>query len=272
MPIVNFYRFDRSAMFALQSDPRFSYCTYMPRSYEPGAGRTYPLAVLVHGSLRNAYELRDQFVDLAESHQCALLAPLFPCGIFGPDDFNNYKHLAYRGLRYDLILLDMIAEISAIFPLRSDRFVMHGFSGGAQFAHRFLYRHPDRLLGVSVAAPGTVTLPEVGRPWWVGTSDMQTILGGVPLRPDLLRNVAVQLVIGAEDTSAQGVTVGPNSSFAMPGANDAGPTRMERLHSLRDGLVKLGVPVDLEVVPGAGHDGARIQGPVKQFFRQILSE
>ncbi|RNF35292.1 hydrolase [Paracoccus methylarcula] len=271
MPIVNFYRLDRSAIFASQSDPRFAYCTYMPSSYEPGAGRTYPLAVLVHGSLRNAYELRDQFVDFAERHECALLAPLFPCGIFGPDDFNNYKHLAYRGLRYDLALLDMIDEISEIFPLRSDRFLMHGFSGGAQFAHRFYYCHPDRLLGVSIAAPGTVTLPEGGRPWWVGTSDMETVLG-VPLRLDRLRNVAVQLVIGAEDTNAQGVTVGPGSSFAMPGANDAGPTRMERLCSLRDGLAKMEVPVDFEIVPGAGHDGARIQGPVKEFFRRVLSE
>lgn len=271
MPIMNFYRLDRSAVFALQSDPRFSYCTYMPSSHVPGSDHEYPLVVLVHGSLRNAYELRDQFVDFGERHQCALLAPLFPCGIFGPDDFNNYKHLAYDGLRYDLILLDMIAEISSIFPLQADRVLMHGFSGGAQFALRFLYLHPDRLRGVSIAAPGTVTLPGDDRPWWVGTSDMETVFGA-SLRPELLRKVPVQLVIGAEDTSPEGVTVGQQSSFAMTGANDAGATRMERLHCLRDGLARIGVPAELEIVPGVAHDGAGIQGPVKKFFGRILSD
>ena len=32
---------------------------------------------------------------------------------------------------------------------------MHGHSGGAQFAHRFAFAHPERVLGVSAHSAGT---------------------------------------------------------------------------------------------------------------------
>ena len=47
-----------------------------------------------------------------------------------------------------------------------------GFSGGAQFAHRFLYIHPGRLRAVSLGAPGLVTMLDETRAWWVGTGGM----------------------------------------------------------------------------------------------------
>lgn len=270
MAKLNFYRLDRSAMFALQSDPRFSYCTYIPKNYDPNGEKVYPLVVLIHGSLRNAYELRDQFVDFAEAQQCAILAPLFPCGIEGLDDFNNYKHLRYRSVAYDEILLDMVDEMSGIFRLNSEKFMMHGFSGGAQFAHRFFFRHPDQLSAISIAAPGTVTLADANTPWWVGTSDMEYLLGA-PLRPEIMRNVPVQLVIGADDTLPDGTMVGKKSTFWMDGINDSGHTRMERLNNLANNLSSIGVKTEIAIVPDTGHEGGKIQAPVKDFFTRLLA-
>ncbi|WP_417843442.1 hypothetical protein [Thalassospira sp.] len=270
MAKLNFYRLDRSAMFSLQSDPRFSYCTYVPKNYDPTGDKTYPLVVLIHGSMRNAYELRDQFVDFAEARQCALLAPLFPCGIEGLDDFNNYKHLRYGDVAYDTVLLDMIDEVSGIFRLNSEKFMMHGFSGGGQFAHRFLLRHPDRLSAISIAAPGTVTLADNNAPWWVGTADMEQQLGA-PLRPEMMQNVAVQLVIGANDTSPEGTKVGEKSTFWMDGINNSGHTRMERINSLAKSLAAIGVPSEMAIVPDAGHEGDKIQDVVKDFLTRFLA-
>jgi poly(3-hydroxybutyrate) depolymerase len=145
----------RTPLFACQTDQRFSYCLYVPRDID--TSRPHPLVVSVHGTERAVESYRDGFADLADKHQCVVLAPLFPAGIGDPDDVHNYKTVDYRGIRFDLILLDMVAEVGARWPVTTDRFYLHGFSGGGQFAHRFLYLHPNRLAGISVAAPGSIT-------------------------------------------------------------------------------------------------------------------
>ncbi|WP_010140204.1 hydrolase [Oceanicola sp. S124] len=270
MAKLNFYRLPASAMFAARTDPRFHYCSYMPEGYDPAGDRRYPLAVLIHHSLRDAQALRDQFIDFAEAHQCALLAPLFPCGINGPDDFNNYKLLRHGGIAYDEILLGMIDELAEVFRLHSDRVLMHGFSGGGQFAHRFMLRHPERLRAVSIAAPGTVTLPGDPRPWWPGTGDMETALGA-PFRSEPLRALPIQLLIGAEDTSPEGVTIREGSDFWTAGANEAGATRVERLDALETALRGIGASPERQDVPGVAHLGTGLQPAVKDFFARVLA-
>lgn len=265
----NFYRRGRTPIFASRMDQRFSWCCYVPDGYDPAGDRVHPLAVLVHGSLRDADILRDAFIDFAEAHQCLLLAPLFPAGIDDAEDLHNYKHIAYRGIRYDVIVLDMVEELAGRYRVAKEKVLMHGFSGGAQFAHRFFYLHPGRLRAVSVGAPGTVTLPDQ-RDWWVGVKGMEEIFGR-PLDVAAMRDVAVQLVIGDQDIETWDVTVGPQSPFWMEGINDSGETRVDRLRSLETGLRSIGVDLRFDTVPGVSHDGTGIQGPVKAFFSQVLA-
>jgi poly(3-hydroxybutyrate) depolymerase len=267
---LNFYRRGRTPITASRMDQRFSWCSYIPSGYEPAGDRVHPLAVLVHGSLRDAGTLRDEFIDFAEQHQCVLLAPLFPAGIDDADDLHNYKHIAYHGIRYDLILLDMIEEVAARYRVEKDRVLMHGFSGGAQFAHRFLYLHPERLSAVSVGAPGTVTLADEGSAWWVGVKGMEEIFGR-PFNVAAMREVAVQLVIGDQDIETWDVTVGPQSPFWMDGINDSGETRVARLRTLEKSLKSIGITPRFDMVPGVSHDGTGIQGTVKAFFSEVLA-
>lgn len=267
---LNFYRRGRTPLFASRMDQRFSWCCYIPTGYDARAETVHPLAVLVHGSLRDADILRDEFIDFAEAHQCVLLAPLFPAGIDDAEDLHNYKHMIYHGIRYDLILLDMIDELAARYRVHGDRVLMHGFSGGAQFAHRFLYLHPGRLRAVSIGAPGTVTLPDDRRDWWVGVKGMEEIFRQ-PFDIETMRRVAVQLVIGDADIETWDVTVGPQSAFWMEGINDSGETRVERLRTLEAGLKAIGLAPRFDTVPGVSHDGTGIQGPVKAFFSAVLA-
>src|ERR1700691_43616 len=115
--------------FASAADQRFSYCLYVPQRQEPDPER-YPLIVVQHGTARAAARYRDTFREFCEEYRCAVLAPLFPAGIGSPDDLHNFKFLAFGDLRFDLILLSMIDEVAARFPVRGDTFLMYGFSGG----------------------------------------------------------------------------------------------------------------------------------------------
>ncbi len=75
---LSYYARGRTAVFASRMDQRFSYCCYIPASYEEHGDVRYPLTVLVHGSLRDATSLRDQFIDYAEDNQTILLARCSP--------------------------------------------------------------------------------------------------------------------------------------------------------------------------------------------------
>ncbi|WP_404401962.1 alpha/beta hydrolase [Pelagibacterium halotolerans] len=265
-----FYRSGRTTFFASRMDQRFSYCCYVPEGYAPDGDAVYPLAVLVHGSLRDAATLRDEFIDFAEANQCVLLAPFFPCGIEEPGDLHNYKLILYRGIRFDLIVLDMIEEVAELYRLDTSKVLMHGFSGGGQFAHRFFYLHPERLMGVSIGAPGTVTLADPEKEWWVGTRRMEDIFGRL-FDPEAMSEVPVQLVIGAQDIETWDVTVGPNSAFWMPGINDSGETRIARLRALEASLAGIGITPRFDMVPGVAHIGGLIKDPVKAFFADCLA-
>ncbi|MDQ3692435.1 MAG: alpha/beta hydrolase [Chloroflexota bacterium] len=266
---ITSYGFGRTAMFACQFDQRFSYCLYVPRGYDEDGATTYPLAVIVHGSGRNATEYRDAFIDFAEHEQCIVLSPLFPCGIIEPGEVNNYKYITYHDIRFDHVLLAMIDEAAATYRIEADKFLLFGFSGGGHFTHRFFYLHPNRLLGLSVGAPGVVTLLNHDRDYWVGVRDFEAVFGA-PLDLDGMRRVPVQLVIGDDDTETWEITISPTSRTWMPGAEDAGVNRQDRMSSLKASLEQHGIDVRQATVPGVGHEGFKVLEPVKSFFSEIL--
>jgi len=86
----------------------------------------------------------------------------------------------------------------------------------------------------------------------------------------MLRRVPVQMVVGEEDKETWEITIEPTSRFWMEGANDAGPTRIDRLRALRDDFARHGIPVRFDLVPGVAHNGYAVLGPVQDFFGQVL--
>ena len=200
-----------------------------------------------------------------------MLAPLFPCGIIDRGEGDNYKFIKFHDIRYDRVLLAMVDEIAERYRVDTRRLLIHGFSGGGQFVHRFLYLHPQRIAAASIGAPGRITLLDDKLPWWLGTRDFIDEFG---IAPDLaaLRKVAVQMIVGAEDKDTWEITMTPDSPKWMPGANDGGVTRIERITTLRDSFVRNGIAVQLDVVPGVAHEGVHpvLFGRVTDFFAAVL--
>ncbi|GJF33382.1 hypothetical protein KNE206_60820 [Kitasatospora sp. NE20-6] len=240
-------------LFALARDPRVSYCLYVPRRHS-NTGEPRPLVVAVHGTHRYVGQVRDSFAAFAEEHDCVVLAPLFPAGLTGPNDLDSYKFFTEPGLRPDLLLLDMVKEAAARWHIRTDRFHLHGFSGGGQFAHRFFYLHPHRLASLSVGAPGRTTLLDARTPWWRGTADSETLFAAAP-DPAAMAQVPVQLVIGADDTDID----------IWEGAEQPG-SRTDRLTELRDNWNRHGITSRLDIVSGAGHSASAVTPAVLTFL------
>jgi len=253
--------------FASQHDQRLFYALYVPKDHTPDAD-PLPLAVIQHGTGRSAELYRDRWKPFAIEHRCVILTPLFPAGLIEPGELHSYKFLEFHGIRFDLELLHIVDEVGARFNTVTSRFFLHGFSGGGQFAHRFLYAHPDRLSGVSIGAPGRITQLDDSLPWWLGTGGFFEKFG-IRVDVDAMRRVPVQMVVGTEDTETWEIN-NPGGPNWLDGVAETGSTRVERLETLRDNYRSHGIEVRWDVVPGVGHQGAAVIPVVQDFAASLL--
>lgn len=268
---LSYYDLGRTPFFASTFDARFSYCLFVPEDYDEHGSTSYPLLVVVHGTGRTAETYRNLLVDFATAHHCIVMAPLFPVGIPDAGDLSNYKFLKAGDIRFDAVLLAMIGEIAQKYRVEIERFYLHGFSGGGHFVHRFFYLHPRRLAGLSIAAPGMVTLLDEGRDWWCGVRDFEAQFG-CALDYDGMREVPVQTIVGDNDTDTWEITITPQSRFWMHGANDAGATRIDRIASLARSYEAAGISVERVMLPGVAHEGYKALPAMEQFFARVMKQ
>jgi len=258
----------RTTIFASRHDPRFSYCLYVPRDL--GENDHAPeLIVAMHGTGRSFVAYRDSFAAFGRWQNCIVLAPLFPVGVLGDGNRDGFKYLIEGELRYDRLLLAMVEEVGERYGLDFDRFAICGYSGGAHFTHRFLMLHPSRLWAASIGAPGSVTLLDPTRDWWVGTRNVEALFGA-PVDTQALARVPVQMVVGAADLETWEITHSEGGRHWMPGANDAGRTRPERLAALKRSFEAAGVTVRFDLVPNMAHDGLRAVPLIEDFFADAI--
>lgn len=254
---------------ASEYDQRFSYSLYIPAHYHPDDAGNFRLLVAVHGTDRSRGRLLEGFKDFADRCNYVVLAPLFPARIIDRHDMDNYKYLLYKGIRFDVILLQMIEEIGDRYKIDSRGLLLFGFSGGAHFAHRFLLLYPRHLSAVSVAAPGSVTRISDTNEWWVGTANIEKLFGR-QVDLDAIRRVKIQLVVGRKDTGTRGIGHAPGSAHWMHGANQAGNNRIERIHNLWENLKSFDIDAELTTLPDVGHEETPLIECASEFFTRNL--
>jgi len=257
----------RAGETALPSDSRFRFAWRMPPSGRPDR----PLLIAVHGSDRNWLACREAFVPLADRCDISLLAPLFPEGVSTPGMADGYKFLREPDVDYIALLHAMLAAFAEISPFDSRRLFLFGFSGGAQFAHRYALVEATRLAGLVVAAPGNVTLVDDTLPWWAGTKDMDRALGR-PLDRAGLGRLPVHLIVGSKDFSEGLVERGPDDPYYSPHSQLGGATRWERIASLARSLKSVAGNVSEETVEGAGHDFAPLAAAAATWLERMIRD
>lgn len=223
------------------------YYLYLPR--QPG-GRAQVL-VSVHGVSRNALEHIELFRDLADSHGVVLVAPLFTF-----EGFRDYQRLGRkgRGPRADLALIRILNEIEMATGHDTGKIDMFGFSGGAQFVHRFCYAHSQRVRRLVLGSAGWYTMPDHSLPYPYGTADARG-LDAVRFNLGAAARLPTLVVVGAEDDKEDDEEL--NRSRLV--VQSQGPHRLERARAWTAAMNTLagrqGLPgsVELQVLPGVGH-------------------
>ncbi len=249
----------------LRSDPTQEYLLYIPEK----GGENASMLVSVHGISRNAYEQAAAFADLCERQGYVLVVP-----VFTPEQHKDYQRLgrAGRGRRVDLLLHTILAEVGSLTGADVTQFRIFGFSGGAQFVHRYVMVHPQRVLAAVVAAPGWYTFPDSKQRYPFGVRPVRT-MPGVQFNPEEFLRVPVTVLIGSLDTGAA------NLRRTDRVDKQQGVTRVERARNwtaaMRDAATIYGLEpkVELDEIPNIGHSFVDFyrQGKLIERMEKVFS-
>lgn len=115
---------------------------------------TLPPLVAVHGIRREACAQAEFFGERATVLGRPVVAPLFE-----KTNWPRYQQAVRHG-RADLALLRLMTELQDAGVWRTKKFDLFGFSGGAQFAHRFAMLHPGVVSRLITSSAGWYTFPD----------------------------------------------------------------------------------------------------------------
>ena len=262
------YDLGSTTVYASRHDSRFPYTLYVPPEVAT-PGNDVELVVVMHGTGRQFIQYRDAFASFGRWNRCIVLCPLFAVGVRGDGDRNGFKRLVEGDIHYDQVLLDMVSEVGERYGKRFGKFALFGYSGGGQFVNRFAYVHPERLWAATIGAPGNVTLLDTSKDWWLGVGGFERQFGK-PFDLAALRRVPVQMVVGRADLETWEITVRDDSPMYLPGINDAGRTRPERLRALKASFEAAGIGVRFDELENIAHSGLQVVEVVQDFFAQSL--
>lgn len=195
-------------------DPGQEYLVYVPST----GGHNAPLLVSVHGVSRNAEEHARLLSVYCEMYGVVLVAP-----IFDVDQHPDYQRLGRvgRGKRADKALHLVVADAAGLTGAKSERFHLFGFSGGAQFAHRYAMAHPHRLVSAVFAAAGWYTMPDGTKKFPRGIRSSNK-LPGVRFDAEEFLCLPMTVLVGADDDGRRGVRSNPRLD------REQGVNRIER--------------------------------------------
>ncbi|MGB0466856.1 MAG: hypothetical protein ACPGF7_04895 [Pontibacterium sp.] len=163
--------------------------------YRPKHDLYKPQAIVaVHGISRNSQQQVQAYAGLAEEHGLWLLAPEFDKA-----QFPGYQRLAKtaQAARADLALNTLLIAFRGLRQQPELKIHLCGYSGGAQFAHRYAYLHPYNLASLTLVSAGWYTLTDEQTDYPLGTGDWPKWQG--PLRLNDFLKIPAFVMVGSQD-------------------------------------------------------------------------
>jgi pimeloyl-ACP methyl ester carboxylesterase len=178
-----------------QQGPPLSYRAFVPARTSDG-----PPLVLVHGNSRGSARQFRAFLPTAIAREVAVIAPTFP-----PDRFQGYQSLQGSDgpLAAQAALLGTLDDAWSHLGVATNVVDLVGFSGGAQFVHRFAILTPGRVRRAVVAAAGWYTYLDEGRPFPLGVGPGEHS-GDLAIDVEAFLRTPVHVLVGERDVERDG--------------------------------------------------------------------
>ena len=174
--------------------------------------------------------------------------------LFTREEHPDYQRLGRvgRGKRADVALHGIVAEAADVAGIQRPRLHLFGYSGGAQFAHRYVMAHPHRVEAAVVASAGWYTWPDPTARFPYGTR-LTRKLPGVRFDAEQYLRVPMHVIVGTGERGDRGLRRSERVDAQQ------GETRQERARrwvaAMKAFADAHGLPpsVTLEELDGAGH-------------------
>lgn len=225
-----------------EAGERPDYFLFQPEEIDPAL----PPLVAVHGISRNAEAHVEAFAEVAVAQRRLLIAPHFD-----EARFDGFQRLA-RGT--EAAVEALWRDVEHFTGRALGRVDMVGFSGGAQFAHRYAMLNPQRVASLVLVAAGWYTFPNEGDrfPYGVMRAGERGRRAGVNLAQFLA--VPTLVLVGSRDSQRDAALRKSPDVDIKQGLN-----RIERASrwtgAFLQAAIRLGVAprVQFAMLPGCGH-------------------
>lgn len=207
--------------------------------------------VCIHGISRNAKEQVKAFSQKANHHDYIIIAPYFSKKLY-----RGYQRLEMGAAGYTSAeaLNKILHDVQQRFSINTNKVSLFGYSGGAQFAHRYAMLYPERINRLIISSAGWYTFPDKHKNYPYGLKSCRNF------STDLAENLPAFLQLKIR------TLVGEFDNVNDPGLNrkkqinrQQGYHRLERarhwVHALQNMCDEIGVAADLRfiTIKGCGH-------------------
>ncbi len=236
---------------------------YLPAKITPG--QPVQLLIALHGLGGNGPTFCKGLLAYARANNLAVLAPTFS---YNPD-WHNPQVIAEEDTNLTALVNRMAGDFEKNYGLKlSSRYLLYGFSRGAQLAHRFALLYPEKTLGAVVLSAGSYTLPLESKNnqllnFPFGIADLQKWTGR-PFNKAAFRKVQFLIGAGSNDTDPQATPAAWNSYI--------GKGRLERAQNFYNTLKQAGYNASFDLFPDTGHqDSPAMQEAATRFYQTIAA-
>ena len=211
-----------------------------------------PPLVAIHGIRRGARDQAALLARRAAARGQTVIAPLFE-----QDRWPRYQQVVKKG-RADRALFTLLALLQETGVIEERAIELCGFSGGAQFAHRFAMLYPDHIARLTVASAGWYSFPDAAPfPYGLGARDGAKRDWGGDMAHNLDRflRIPINVAVGSRDST-------PDANTRSTGNinEQQGRTRLARAANWTEALKRaarernIEADITLSILPGCGHD------------------
>lgn len=241
--------------------------TYVPKG---AAAQSVPIVFVMHGHSKDAKGYRDTWIELADQYGFMVVAPHFApphwaSGAYAYSSVFAGKDVFAAESNWSFTLIDHLFDtIKTATANANPRYMIYGHSEGGQFVHRLVLLRPDaKFSRAAIANPGWYTMPSFAVRYPYG-------LLGSPATPDGLRRSLgrdVVLLLGDQDNdpnhpelrrTPQAMAQGTNRFARGQAFFTQAEQAAKELGSPSGGQFVRPFAWQLRVVPGAGHDNAKM--------------
>jgi len=221
----------------------------------------------------------ERWKKFADQEKLIVLAPAFDNKNFAATKdgaFGGYRTLTGREVRADVFLHEIIEVYEKMNPEFDGKFLLFGHSAGAQFANRYLVKHPQRVLAALISSPAWYAFPRDDKRWphgmlprkgirkW-GDTDDEVDIGYTPDPSTWVTasQLPILAIVGEED----------NEELKDSGENHVTQAQkwVAEMNALAAENDKTGT-VQVMVVQGVGHNYGKLVRAGLPFLKTFLHQ